>query len=334
MLCVETPRKDQGHADGQGHTEKHDEHVNMLHEGIKKTALATTTISLAAPLDIPGSLGGLQRWGDDLIDRWDGVRWLRVLRIAGHSVPARAHAAGSIASPALEITAEEADLDPVGQRFAQTFAVVEAGTLAALAAADPAVAVANARFPGIRPLLTREPFDALVRSISAQQVNLHWAAETRRRLAERFGERHQIEGEVVITLEPAALAGARVEDLRALQLTTVKSKSMIAAARAVLEGDLEWDVLAALEDEQVVERLTAIYGIGRWSAEWFLARTLGRATVVAGDLGVRKAVGRAYFDGRMPSEAEVRAATAHWGDTAGVAQQLLLNTLLDHPAAG
>jgi hypothetical protein len=48
---------------------------------------------------------------------------------------------------------------------------------------------------------------------------------------------------------------------------------------------------------------------------------------VAGDLGVRKAVGAAYLDGRMPSEAEVRAATAHWGPAAGVAQQLLLHWL-------
>jgi 3-methyladenine DNA glycosylase/8-oxoguanine DNA glycosylase len=49
--------------------------------------------------------------------------------------------------------------------------------------------------------------------------------------------------------------------------------------------------------------------------------------VVAGDLGVRKAVGAAYLGGRMPSPAEVRAATAHWGAAAGVAQQLLLHDM-------
>jgi DNA-3-methyladenine glycosylase II len=76
-----------------------------------------------------------------------------------------------------------------------------------------------------------------------------------------------------------------------------------------------------------VERLVAFPGIGRWTAEWLLARTLGRPRVVAGDLGVRKAVGAAYLAGRMPSEAEVRAVTAHWGAAAGVAQQLLLHWL-------
>ena len=98
-------------------------------------------------------------------------------------------------------------------------------------------------------------------------------------------------------------------------------------AGAVAAGRMDLRELAGLEDEAVVERLVAFPGIGRWTAEWLLARTMGRPRVVAGDLGVRKAVGAAYLDGRMPSEAEVRAATAHWGAAAGVAQQLLLHWL-------
>ena len=83
----------------------------------------------------------------------------------------------------------------------------------------------------------------------------------------------------------------------------------------------------------MIARLTALHGIGRWTAEWLLARTLGRPRVVAGDLGVRKSVGMAYFEDRMPSEAEVRQATAHWGEAAGVAQQLLLHSLSEDGGA-
>src|SRR4029453_2531788 len=90
-----------------------------------------------------------------------------------------------------------------------------------------------------------------------------------------------------------------------------------------------------LEDEAVVERLTAFPGIGRWTAEWLLARTPGRPRGVGGDLGGRKAVGAAYRGGGMPWEAEVGAATAHWGAAAGVAQQLLLHWLsLEAPGRG
>ena len=127
--------------------------------------------------------------------------------------------------------------------------------------------------------------------------------------------------------DPSRLAGAEVADLRELQFSNAKTVAVIAFAGAVASGRLDLDELATSEDEMVVERLVAFPGIGRWTAEWLLARTLGRPRVVAGDLGVRKAVGAAYLDGRMPSEAEVRAVTAHWGAAAGVAQQLLLHWL-------
>jgi DNA-3-methyladenine glycosylase II len=79
----------------------------------------------------------------------------------------------------------------------------------------------------------------------------------------------------------------------------------------------------------VIAELVALQGIGRWTAEWLLARSFGRPVVVAGDLGVRKAIGHAYRNGEMPTEQEVRELTAHWGEAAGVAQQLLLHVLAD-----
>jgi DNA-3-methyladenine glycosylase II len=131
----------------------------------------------------------------------------------------------------------------------------------------------------------------------------------------------------VWSLDAGRLAGAAVADLRELQFSTSKAVATIAFAGAVAGGRVDLATLAGLEDEAVVERLAAFPGIGRWTAEWLLARTLGRPRVVAGDLGVRKAVGAAYLGGRMPSEAEVRSVTAHWGPAAGVAQQLLLHWL-------
>ncbi|MDE3078016.1 MAG: hypothetical protein KGJ86_21545, partial [Chloroflexota bacterium] len=100
------------------------------------------------------------------------------------------------------------------------------------------------------------------------------------------------------------------------------------------DGTLDPAALTALPDAEVMRRLTAIYGIGRWSAEWYLARTLGRSVVVAGDLGVRKAVGAAYLDGALPSESAARAATAHWAGAAGAAQQLLLHALVERVDIG
>jgi DNA-3-methyladenine glycosylase II len=200
-------------------------------------------------------------------------------------------------------------------------------SLAELAAADPVIARLEQRYRGIRPVLQMDLLTALVRSISAQQVNLKWAATTRSRLAQAFGRQHTVGRHQVFSLEADRIAAATVAELRALQFTTRKAEYFISLAEAVANGTLCLAELRGLPDAGVITRLTTLRGIGQWTAEWFLARALGRPRVAAGDLGVRKAVGAAYLKGRLPSETEVRKLTAHWGDAAGVAQQLLLHSL-------
>lgn len=296
-------------------------------------ASATRTVAFDGPLDIPASLAPLGRWGDDGIDRWDGARLLRVVRVGpadGRAAPYLARPTGTIDSPALEVTAEAADLDAVIEVVRAGF-VADNLALAALCSTDPIIAAADGAHRGVRPVIHRDPFTALIRSISAQQVNLTWAATTRRRLAERFGSPLPIAGETVSILDAGRLAAAVVDDLRALHITYARSRSVIAMSQAVVDGRLDRAELAAMDDAALVARLVKLPGIGPWSADWYLARTLGRPRVVAGDLGVRKAVGRAYFGGRMPSEAQVRDRTRHWGAAAGIAQQLLLHDLMQRP---
>ena len=290
--------------------------------------LHTFSIGLPGPLDIPRSLDVFRRSGDDGIDRWDGHRLLRTTRIEGHIIPYLCHITGDIETPAMSVSlARDAPVAAVDTVVRRMF-ITAPEALEALVLHDPQIADLEAHFRGLRPVLQAEPFTAIVRSITAQQVNLKWAATTRRRLAEGYGRRYALGAHEVIALEPERLASARVEDLRELQFTTRKSEYVIGLAQAVVAGTLDLAMLQQATDDEVIERLTALRGLGRWTAEWFLARALGRPRVVAGDLGVRKAIGAIYFQGRMPSEAEVRDCTAHWGAAAGVAQQLVLQTLV------
>lgn len=293
----------------------------------------TPCVVLPGPLDVAASLELFRRSGDDLLDRWDGARLARTVPMPeqGRAVAFVARATGSLDAPAFEVTPAEDDpriVDAVARAAADTF-VPAPPAYADLLREDRLLGTLDARFPGIRQIRQLDLFSALVRCISAQQVNLRWAATTRRRLAEAFGERHVVAGQVVYSLDPARLAGTPPEQIRALQFTTSKSVSIVAVARALVEGRARLEELAGLADEEVIARLVSIRGIGRWSAEWVLARTLGRPTVVAGDLGVRKAVGMAYLDRPAPSETAVRQATAHWGAAAGTAQALLLHALAE-----
>jgi DNA-3-methyladenine glycosylase II len=328
---------------------------------------ADGVLRLVGPLDVPGSLEGYRRTGDDLLDRWDGAVWLRVLPLDGRQVAVAARPVGTIQAPALRVATDGgADTQAAAGRALAGAFVTAPAALRELAAADPVIAAAAERWPGVGPVLQRDLLTAVVRSISAQQITLRFAAVLRARLARRFGVRHTVPvpddcggsapatprpaatprgpggaapgtgGEPTLgevwALDAAALAGAEVAELRALQFSNAKAVAIVTVAGAVADGRLRLEELSALPDEQVVERLVAFPGIGRWTAEWLLARTLGRPRVVAGDLGVRKAVGAAYLGSRTPSPAEVRAATAHWGAAAGVAQQLLLHDLAHRPA--
>ncbi len=271
-----------------------------------------------------------RRNGDDLIDRWDGTHLLRTLRAVDQVLPYYCQSVGTLDTPALKVTVgEDANLPVVVAAVQSTF-LGDPGLLSELAARDPIIAVIDSRYPGIRQVRQFDPFAAIVRSISAQQVNLRWAATTRQRLARTFGRRHVVGQHEVWSLDAETLARLQIADIRALQFTNRKAEYIIGLAEAVASGRLDLSALPSLADEEVIARLTALRGIGVWTAEWLLARTLGRPRVVAGDLGVRKAVGLAYLGGGLPTEEEVRRLTAQWGAAAGMAQALVLHALGEH----
>jgi len=288
------------------------------------------TVELEPPLNLAASLRPFGRWGDDGIDRWDGHTLIRTVVLNGERiVPFVARPVGELSNPALETALPATDADSAAEvagHIRATFVTVPR-ELGALVVVDERVLRLVALYPGLVPVLVPDPLTALIRSISAQQVNLRWATTIRRRLAERYGTRHAVGDEYGYSLHPAPLATASAEELRALQLTMAKARSVIACAEAAISGELDRGDLAAMNDDELIAHLTRIRGIGRWSAEWFLARTLGRPRVVAGDLGVRKAVGRLYETADLPSEDEVRRLTEHWGPSATVVQALALYDL-------
>jgi 3-methyladenine DNA glycosylase/8-oxoguanine DNA glycosylase len=101
-----------------------------------------------------------------------------------------------------------------------------------------------------------------------------------------------------------------------------------AKAEYVLElahSDVDLEALSTRSDDEVIEALTAIRGLGRWTADWFLARHLARPRAwPAGDLGVRKAVSTFYADGRQLSIEEVRTMGERFQPFENLSAQFLL----------
>jgi DNA-3-methyladenine glycosylase II len=171
-----------------------------------------------------------------------------------------------------------------------------------------------------------QPLEMLVGSICAQQVNLAWAFTVRSRLVRRFGTPVRTPRGVVYAFpEAGALARAAVAELRDMQFTTRKAEYLVDLGRRVATGDLDLAGLAKRANDEVIAALTAVRGLGRWTAEWFLARGLGRGDVCpAGDLGVRRAVAHYYARGRALSEDAVRRRAARWAGHQNLAVHYLL----------
>jgi DNA-3-methyladenine glycosylase II len=187
------------------------------------------------------------------------------------------------------------DVDPLD---AETEAVVrkllgfefDLVTFSAWAAGEEQLAPLVVRFAGFRPTLAPDPFEMLVGAITAQQVSLFAALAIRNRLVERLGERV---GRVWAFPARDRLAAASEEELFSLGFSRRKAEYVIGLARS----DVDLAGMELLADADVKTQLTALRGLGEWTADWFLARYLARPRAwPAGDLALRKAVRALYGD--------------------------------------
>ena len=161
---------------------------------------------------------------------------------------------------------------------------------------EPVLERLTRRLAGFRPPLAPDPFESLVTSITAQQVSLHAAFAIRNRLIERFGRRV---GEAYSFPSEQRLRRSTPDELVALGFSRRKAEYVLGLASA----RLDYAMLAGLPDEAVKATLTAVRGLGEWTADWFLARHLARPRAwPAGDLGLHKAVTAFY-----PEAPDVRA---------------------------
>ncbi|MBI1917197.1 MAG: DNA-3-methyladenine glycosylase 2 family protein [Planctomycetes bacterium] len=147
-------------------------------------------------------------------------------------------------------------------------------------------------------------FAALVRSIIAQQISTKAAQSISARL---------IAGPCAGTLTPAALVAARDEDLRAAGLSAAKMRSLRDLAERVHSGTLRLDALGPLTDEEVIQQLVPVRGIGRWTAQMLLIFALGRPDVLpVDDFGLRAAAQRHYGLDELPGRPRLEELAAPW----------------------
>jgi DNA-3-methyladenine glycosylase II len=164
-----------------------------------------------------------------------------------------------------------------------------------------------------------DAYGSLVRSIVGQQLSTVAARTIYGRLTALFDHRPPT---------PAELLAADEETLRACGLSRPKISYLRDLARHVLEDGLDLPSLRELPDDEVASRLVAVKGIGQWSADMFLMFHLRRPDVLpVGDLGIRRAVEKAYGLPGLPDEDDLRTLAGPWRPQRTLACLYLWKTL-------
>ncbi|HET9696986.1 MAG TPA: DNA-3-methyladenine glycosylase [Terriglobales bacterium] len=172
-----------------------------------------------------------------------------------------------------------------------------------LKAADPVLAGIIEQVGPYRPRHATPDFENLARSIAYQQLHGKAAATIFGRLLSACDA----------CLKPETVLKLSIEQMRACGLSKQKLSYIRDLAEKTISGDVNFAQLPSMDDEDVIEHLTRVKGIGRWSAQMFLMFALKRPDVMPTvDLGINMAIKRAYRKRKVPKPAQILKIAEPW----------------------
>jgi len=268
------------------------------------------------------------RFKDEIVDRVQPNSYQRLLAADSQVVLATVTDGGTVTKPLLHVELQgsrKTDLDR--PEFAAQLRHILCTDLDLkpfyrLGRKDDLLAPIVPSFRGLKLPASPTVFESLVMAVLSQQVNLTFAYSIKKELVETFGEKWSVNGETFYAfLRPERFAAETEESLLRFRLSRAKAGTLVRLGQAFASGALKENDLAVLPDEDVVERLIAIKGIGRWSAEIALLRGLARVDAFpGGDLGVVKYVAQGLLGkAEKATEADMRAFAERWRPYRGLA---------------
>lgn len=264
----------------------------------------------------------LRRRPVNALDRWDGTTYRRALTLGRRTVEVAVTQTGSADHPRLAVATSGAPLnqetrDELIRCLERLLGLrLDLSAFYAFARRNPQLAPLVSRFLGVKPPRFPSVFEALANGIACQQLSLFVGLTLLNRLSAQFappaGGSHAFP-------RPRDLAGQKLGTLRALGFSRHKADALLAVAEAAACGSLELEGLAALDDASALQRMQALPGVGRWTAEYVLLRGLGRVHVFPGDdVGARRGLEKWLgIKGALDYE-ETRAVLERWRPYAGM----------------
>jgi DNA-3-methyladenine glycosylase II len=293
------------------------------------------TLKPKPPFRLDLSVWALRRSAANVVDSWDGTSYQRGLTLADSTIGVSiTQAAGQNAPLAVTLSGEDVEhnKETVQTRIEQMLGLnVDLLEFHQMAATDVQIGSLVARARGLKPPRFPTIFECLLNAVALQQLSLRAGLTLLGRLATAHGDIVSIEPQPLHAFpSPESLANLQPQALRQLGFSLRKGVTIIQLSQAAVAGQLDFESLECLGDDDVVSNLTSINGIGRWSAEYTLLRGLGRLHIFPGDdVGARNNLARLLGDRPLSDYSSVQRAVSGWQPYAGMVYfHLLIDRIL------
>lgn len=291
----------------------------------------------APPFRLDLTVWTLRRRPENAVDRWDGQTYRRVLPLSNGLVEIAVIQVEPPETPRLRISVEGQALRS-GVKAAVTLALerllglrIDLTEFYRVAAREKQLEQLARRFQGMKPPRYATVFESLVVGIASQQVSRTVSILILNRLTASYGASLREDGATAHAFpRPETLAGLLPAELRPLGFSMRKERAITELSQSVVKGSLDLDGLAQLPDEEAIECLCRLRGVGRWTAEYVLLRGFGRTHIFPGDdVGARNNLKRwLHLEKPLDYEA-VHRILEHWDPYAGL---IYFHLLLDRLA--
>lgn len=292
----------------------------------------------ASPFRLDLTVWTLRRRAHNVVDRWDGATYRRVLPLLAGPVEVAVEQVASPEAARLKVVVAG---QPVSAaiRTAVTTALerllglrIDLAEFYQFAAHQRHLGSLAQRFRGMKPPRYATVFEGVINAMACQQLSLTLGIHLLNRLTAACGIALG-EGEKAFQAfpRPEELARLSIATLRQLGFSRQKGRAIVDFAQSVVDGHLHLEELADLSDDEATNRLCKVRGVGRWTAEYVLLRGLGRTHVFPGDdVGARNNLQR-WLRLSKPLDYEgVRRVLSRWGDYSGLVYfHLLLDRLAE-----
>jgi DNA-3-methyladenine glycosylase II len=253
-------------------------------------ARGTFELQPVSPFRLDLAVWTLRRRPANVVDRWDGTTYRRVLplsqgpvevAVSQHGPPEDALLHVAVAGQPLRAAVRAAVTSALERLLGLSIDLTE---FYQFAAHHPPLAPLAQRFRGMKPPRFATVFEGVINAMACQQMTLTLGIRLLSDLAVAFGAAFDNgDGTVYAFPRPSDLVELNPSDLRRLGFSRQKGKAMIDLARSIDDGRLDLEQFADLSDDEAVKRLCELRGVGRWTAEYVLLRGLGRTHVFPGD---------------------------------------------------